>query len=343
MTRAIDVLRVPVAIDAAGLAVVASEASRGTRYHCPECSGLIVLRDGGRRVRHFAHHRANVACPLQVDGNGFIHRAASIAIVAAFERWRRGTATAPLISYRCRRRSHRAAPACDCAVEFSTAGLPAARAVREHAVSDRDVRLDVALLDDDGGVVLGIEVRDTHPVDAPKRERLAGVPFLEVDALAILQNWLVWASLQDDGLDAFGGCACAPPSRAEGRPRLARFGRTESGPQRLPMYGLWNARDESTPYRIAVPHCPEAKRTDRWGVPCVRCTHHGGYTADRPDSWPVGGERWGSVNCRHPAFGGAAAPSTGGRPDYTRPAPREGIRPGPHHAHVSGRQRGKTA
>ena len=44
------------AIDAAtGLTIAGAEARRGGRYCCPECSALVGLRAGPRKIAHFAH------------------------------------------------------------------------------------------------------------------------------------------------------------------------------------------------------------------------------------------------------------------------------------------------
>lgn len=296
------VLRVPFARNAAGVATTASEASSSGQYYCPECSGLLVLRDGSRRVRHFAHRGDSACCALA--GDGFVHRAAQHALVAVVERWRAGKCAAPVADHDCRVRATAGADACGRCVSLSMETVGVARAEEEYVIGTRRVRLDVALLDAAGAVVLAIEVRDTHPVDTAKRARLAGVPFIEVDALAVLQNWQLWRAEYHQDLERFGACTGphlqpAPPSARKARYAQMRQDVARQGATCLPVFPVWNAPDNPRSYHLVVPRCPLERFASR-GVPCVGCAHHAGYAAD-PLRWPRPGEVWGVAACRHPA------------------------------------------
>jgi hypothetical protein len=302
----LHVLRIPFARNAAGVATTPSEATRGGRYHCPECAGLLVLRDGSRKVRHFAHRGDSACCALA--GDGFVHRAAQHALVAVVERWRAGKCAAPVADYDCRVRATVGADACGRCASLSMETVGVARAEVEHVIGPRRVRLDVALLGPGGALVLAIEVRDTHPVDPAKRARLAGIPFIEVDALAVLQNWQLWRAEYHQDLERFGACTVphlqpAPPSTRKARYAQMRKVIARDGATCLPVIALWNAPENSRAYHLVVPRCPLERFASR-GVPCVGCAHHAGYAADPadPDRWPRPAEAWGVAACRHPAL-----------------------------------------
>lgn len=297
MTRASDTLRVPFGRDARGTAVPPVEAQPDRDYFCPECGWQLVLRRGDTRVRHFAHRKNAPACALA--GDGWLHTTAEHIVVASVERWLSGRTSAPVVEYACRVRHGRWVPACEKTVSASLESLRVARAVREHTLKSRQLRVDVLLMDADGRPVLGVEVRDTHAVDSAKRDRLAPLPFIEVDALGILSNWLLWRAEYEQGLERFGVCP-HHPRRAPARERSARRRTMQEGipsGRALPVFAVFNERAAPRAYHLSVPACPD-RRLSMDGVPCFGCAHHGGYRST-PGNWPLAGEAWGLVTCRH--------------------------------------------
>lgn len=297
MTRASDTLRVPFGRDAQGTAVPPVEAQPDRDYFCPECGWGLLLRSGNTRVRHFAHRKNAPACAL--TGDGWLHTTAELIVVAAVERWLAGKTSAPVVEYACRVRHGRSVTACDKTVWASLESLRVARAQREHTLTSRQLRVDVMLMDANGRPVLGVEVRDTHAVDPAKRDRLAPLPFIEVDALGILSNWLLWRAEYEQGLERVGACP-HHPRRAPARERAARRRMMRAGLQTgraLPVFAVFNERNAARAYHLTVPECP-VRRLSMNGVPCFGCAHHGGYRST-PRKWPLPGEPWGLVACLH--------------------------------------------
>jgi hypothetical protein len=100
--------------------------------------------------------------------------AAKYAVVAAVKRWKKGQAGAPVVAAMCR--------GCGGMIEERPLRPVVADAAIE--VSLPGARLDVALTDARGKVVLGIEVLHAHKV--PEDKGRARVPWIEVRAAQVL-------------------------------------------------------------------------------------------------------------------------------------------------------------
>ncbi|MGQ0612759.1 MAG: competence protein CoiA family protein [Planctomycetaceae bacterium] len=173
-------LLVPFAKDTAGAWLRPGEAADGGRFFCPDCSERVIVREGDEIVRHFAHFRPDGSCRL--SGESAEHVAAKLCVVAAVARWRTGQAEAPRIVACC--------GTCGEVTASSPLKPTVAGAVleRELELDGRRWRLDVALLDDDGRILLGIEVRHRHAVPDEKAARLprGRLPFLELASHQVL-------------------------------------------------------------------------------------------------------------------------------------------------------------
>ncbi len=173
-------LLVPFAKDAGGAWIRPGEAEDGGRFSCPECLERVIVREGAAIVRHFAHFRPDTTCRL--SGESAEHLAAKYCVLAAVERWRAGRAEAPRVV------------ACCASCGEVTASSPlkptivGAALEREVELDGRTWRLDVALLDDSGRILLGIEVRHRHAVPGEKAAFLprGRLPFLEVEAHQVI-------------------------------------------------------------------------------------------------------------------------------------------------------------
>jgi hypothetical protein len=134
----------------------------------------VVVREGLEIVRHFAHWREAPTCRLA--GESAEHVAAKYAVVAGVRRWKAGQAGAPLVSAKCR--------GCGGMIEERPLRPVVADAALE--VTILGVRLDVALLNARGKVVLGVEVLHAHAV--PEDKGRARIPWIEVRADQVLES-----------------------------------------------------------------------------------------------------------------------------------------------------------
>jgi hypothetical protein len=301
----LEKLRIPFALDESGKFVTAQEVQRGACVRCAACKAALIVRKGKVRSHHFAHASAGT-CPL--EGDGFAHEAAIIAIVASCERALAGGKFQPIISYDCRSRAPGSSLACGQSVELSIASIPFSKVEREYAV--RAKRVDVALLTEDGRVALAIEVCDSHEVNREKQDALAGIPLLELDAMKIISSHLDWTAKHHQDVDAFGACPCSRPRPYDERRRRAETlrGRAQAQGARniRPLYALWNEPDAARAFRVVVPTCPETRTSDV-GVPCYGCKYKR-ERYQRLESHPSPGEPWAYVACDHPGKPSVAQP-----------------------------------
>lgn len=184
--------------------MTAQEAVRGEAYWCIECSDRVVRR-AGSKIPHFAHHRPTGECRLR--GESWLHIAAKYAVAGAVHAWFEKRASAPAIVRGCSA----------CGASLAQSLPPRVRGVGiEFPIPSRSVIADVVLLDEDGAVCLVVEIKATHAVDAEKRVRLRGVPFIELDASDALQNPHQWRTIQNEGLRPWT-CNCVRARNATAR------------------------------------------------------------------------------------------------------------------------------
>lgn len=166
--------RIPRGQTSDGRLVIPSEALRGEGYCCPACNARIILRKGPIVRAHFAH-RAEEGCSLE----SVLHKTAKKLIVQVIS-----NGSCPLIQLRCH----------GCSNYFSVS-FPRERvtgAVEEHPVGR--YRVDVALFEKQE-VVAAVEIRNSNRVSTQKGATL-GIPWIELDARAVVRNPLVWNALE---------------------------------------------------------------------------------------------------------------------------------------------------
>jgi len=193
-------LLIPYGLGADARPVAASRALRSEAYACPACRGPLILRRGPILRPHFAHAQADPQCGF--EGEGARHLLAKHAVLFAVYRWKKCGGPPPEIVRRC--------TVCG---DSRRQPLPP-RIARAHLewrirLPDRgDAIADVALLDRSNNLVAAVEIRDTHRVDAPKRERLLGAAWVELDADAVLAEPDAWKPLAEGNLNPWP-CRCA--------------------------------------------------------------------------------------------------------------------------------------
>lgn len=195
-------LLVPFALSGDGAWLRPGEAMDHGRYACPDCKGRVVVREGTDIVRHFAHWRDVPACRL--SGESAEHMAAKYAVVAAVQRWKAGAAGAPLVAAMCR--------GCGGTIEERPLRPVVADAALE--VSLPGARLDVALRDARGKVVLGIEILHAHAVPGDKGR--ARIPWIEVRAAQVLSSLGGRLAPIRGNVKLPGECAACRKERAAG-------------------------------------------------------------------------------------------------------------------------------
>lgn len=170
---------IPAAIDEGGRLVLPSEANRETAHRCPACLGSVVLHRGNIKRPHYAHRASAVCSPETV-----LHRTAKILVAQIVADWKAGRGERPILVRKA---------ACGC---VRTQLLPdkVDAALLETPLPDGLVP-DVTLLSAGNPVAL-IEILATHKVPSEKAARLA-LPWMELDARAILDHPFVWEPIRD--------------------------------------------------------------------------------------------------------------------------------------------------
>jgi ribosomal protein L37AE/L43A len=170
-----DVL-IPVVLDGAGRLVRCDDAAKGP-FSCPGCGGAVVARRGTTRRWHFAH--AGGGCSPETAE----HAAAKMMLAGVLggEESRRGVRV-PTFCAGCGR----------------GAAVPLSLAFDRTSVEARigAYVVDVALWRGER-MVGAVEVRRTHAVDEAKARGL-DVPWVELNAVDILEDALVWKPVAGD-------------------------------------------------------------------------------------------------------------------------------------------------
>lgn len=171
--------------------VVPTEVTDGARnVTCPVCAAaLSVVRDhtrlGAEVGRHF-RHATDVSCELA--GESWLHKAAKIAVVATVSRWLAG-GPRPRLELDCASCGKRVRD--QIGRKRTILGAKLEQTLR--TVSG-EFRLDVALLGGADVVIGAVEIFVSHEIGSLKRAALAeaGLGVVELDAVAILEDPLVW-------------------------------------------------------------------------------------------------------------------------------------------------------
>jgi len=173
-------LRIPLAFDENARVVRPEVASKGSKYFCPSCGDLLVLRKGEIKQAHFSH-RATDTCSQET----VIHKLAKSLIVQVIRDWKEGKGEAPTVNRKC--------PECG---TYTVQQIPqkVEGAVEERRLESGYVA-DVAILEKQN-VVAAVEVKVHHAVDEEKKENI-GIPFIEVLGEDVIERPLRWEPITD--------------------------------------------------------------------------------------------------------------------------------------------------
>ncbi len=170
-------LLLPYALDSSGALIHAAVAAKAV-YSCPACFSPVIFRLCTAKRSHFAH-RAETGC----TNESVLHATAKRLIVQAVERWRTGTADAPIIFFSCPSHGH---------IKSHPLKLVESAKLEVSITTPLNFqyRLDCGLFIGDT-LTSAVEVRVTHAVDILKFARLH-IPTIEVEGSTILDNPLEW-------------------------------------------------------------------------------------------------------------------------------------------------------
>lgn len=168
-------LKVPIALSATGELTLPQHAVKGLPYHCPGCQVPLTVREGKKNRKHFSHPSALHPGACTGGGESLRHLAAKAQLQENLLGLR-NQGTALQVRLHCPS-SH--------PTLLSLPLLPDDQVLLEHRHLDR--RLDLAVIRS-GEVILGVEVYVEHAVDEPKRQAIAGIPWVELDGYHDLQK-----------------------------------------------------------------------------------------------------------------------------------------------------------
>ena len=184
-------LRIPYAI-VEGNKIKPENARKGVEYFCPECNEKLIFRSGQKMRKHFAHHSSNCA----FMNEGWAHLSAKYQIRYWIEEWIAGNAKAP-----------RLIRECSICKERTEQDIPRSVKQIEFEKTIDSFRVDIALCDEFGNILCGIEVKNTHAIDDRKRE-ISKHPWIEVSAEQILmEDSSCLHVLQEENLNPYF-CKC---------------------------------------------------------------------------------------------------------------------------------------
>lgn len=172
--------RVEYGLDTTGLLVRPDQATRGNVYRCPSCLSLLSYRQGPHRRAHFSHRGGTGCSPETIR-----HRTAKRLLCQRVRQWQEGLCPAPILRFTC--------PGTRGHFNRHTLELPLPDRIVEalEEVEWRGLRFDVALLDENGETVAGVEVWETHRVPEDKARRIE-VPWGEIQAKKVLDDPSRW-------------------------------------------------------------------------------------------------------------------------------------------------------
>lgn len=190
---------VPVAQAADGRLVRPVDAERGVAYSCPGCGSPVRLRRGDRTRAHFAHRRDEACAPESV-----LHRAAKACLIQVITDWKTDAGPRPAIARSC--------------PEYGCTGGVTQDLPDDVTHAEEEVRLaegvigDVVLFRGDAAAAV-VEVLVSSRVGPDKGRRMP-LPWIELDAEAVLDRPYWWVTVQD-GLQPFACAACAERERGQ--------------------------------------------------------------------------------------------------------------------------------
>lgn len=173
-------LRIPLAFDENARVVRPEGASKDSKYFCPSCGDLLVLKKGEIKQAHFSH-KATDTCSQET----VIHKLATSLIVQVINDWKEGKGETPTVNRKC----------LECGAYTAQKIPQKVDGVIEERKLDSGYVADVAILENEN-VVAAIEVRVHHAVDGEKKTNI-GIPFIEVLGEDVIEQPLRWKPITD--------------------------------------------------------------------------------------------------------------------------------------------------
>jgi predicted RNA-binding Zn-ribbon protein involved in translation (DUF1610 family) len=173
-------LRIPLAFDENARVVRPEVARKDSKYFCPSCGDLLILRKGEIKQAHFSH-KASDTCSQET----VIHKLAKSLIVQVIKDWKEGKGEAPIVKRKC--------------LECGTYTIQRIPQRVDVAVEERKLDsgyiADVVILENQN-IVAAVEVKVHHAVDEEKKTNI-GIPFIEVIGEDIIEQPLKWNPITD--------------------------------------------------------------------------------------------------------------------------------------------------
>jgi len=180
--------KVPFGISEDHSLVAAESANKSHKYFCPSCGLPLTFRAGTIKAKHFAH-RVGTGCSAE----SVIHAIAKRLIEKVSLEWIAG-GPGPQIARKCEFGQELENYACDSIVQQQLPRNRVSIVTLERTLPNLR-KPDVMFLLDDTPT-LAIEIFATHKVDSAKAEDLGELPWIELDAAAILINPYCWSPIQ---------------------------------------------------------------------------------------------------------------------------------------------------
>lgn len=175
-------LKIPMAKDESGLMVQPDEATKESKYFCPDCNSRIIFRhkEGGRNIAHFSHP-ANSVC----TNESILHKTAKLLVTQLINGYINGKNSSPIIERVC--------SFCEAVTEQKLGDNYTKAIVEKHL--DSKFIADVAI-ESNGIVEAVIEIKVTHAVSEYKQQEIK-VPFIELEGEDVVKDPMHWKPILD--------------------------------------------------------------------------------------------------------------------------------------------------
>jgi hypothetical protein len=171
--------KVPYAIDENESLTSPDTASKSSRYKCPGCGQLLIVRMGKVVRAHFSHP-ASAHCSFETA----LHKAAKLAIASSVQNWIATGEDRPVIQNRC----------FSCCSPHNQPLPDRVKAVEIETRLDSGHIADVVLTDGENAI-LAIEIVVTNAVSSEKGRQIP-IYWIELDAQAVISDSIHWNPTQ---------------------------------------------------------------------------------------------------------------------------------------------------
>lgn len=258
--RASGWLVVPYGLDESSKLASATQATKGMNYRCPGCKRRLILRQGSKRIWHFAH-RMDSTC----NGETLYHETAKHLVKQVVNESVCGNGRSPKITVHC------SGCGTDCIRD-----LPPRVSSAEVEYPFREYRLDVALCESEE-VVCAIEILHTHKTDRAidlltyelRSEDVLGDPYLWRPVNNACLQWLC------ESCTSVATKSVASPKEPDG----VHLRTPDSAPYPGQDRALPDKSKDSGKWVRAHTHGIRSRRARAY---CIRCCCQIEYDRDRP-------------------------------------------------------------